>query len=54
MVETRAKAKSKTSLPLSHQDLKDYQAKNEVFGSLAGYTSPRVVTLQDGGCSLSC
>jgi hypothetical protein len=33
-------------LPVSFADLKDYQAKNDVFRSLAGYTSPRVLTRQ--------
>ncbi|HWF46684.1 MAG TPA: ABC transporter permease [Bryobacteraceae bacterium] len=49
MAETKAKAKSKATLPISYADLKDYQAKNEAFGSLAGYTGPRVVTWQDRG-----
>jgi len=35
--------------PLAYADLKDYQAKNQVFSSVAGYTSPRVVTLQADG-----
>jgi predicted permease len=35
---------------ISYPDLKDYQEKNQVFSSLAAYTSPRVVTWQaDGG-----
>lgn len=38
-------------LPLSYADLKDYQAKNEVFGSLAGYTAPRPITWQANGAS---
>ena len=33
-------------MPISYADLKDYQARNEMFISLAGYTSPRGVTLQ--------
>ena len=38
------------SKPIPYADLKDYQAKNQVFSSMAGYTSPRVVTLEaDGG-----
>ena len=37
--------------PLSFADLKDYQAKNQVFRSLAGYTSPRVVTFQSSAAS---
>jgi hypothetical protein len=32
-------------------DLKDYQARNRVFGSLAGYTSPRPVTWREEGGS---
>jgi predicted permease len=37
---------SNAPLPMSYADLKDYQARNGTFGSLAGYTSPRGVTLQ--------
>src|SRR4051812_31229837 len=37
---------SNAPLPMSYADLKDYQARNGIFGSLAGYTSPRGVTLQ--------
>src|ERR1051325_1982078 len=40
-----------TPFPISYPDLKDYQAQNAVFDSLAGYTSPRVVTRQEGGAS---
>lgn len=36
---------------LAYADLKDYQSKNQVFSSLAGYTTPRVVTLQADGAS---
>jgi predicted permease len=43
--------KSSVPLPLSYADLKDYQTLNGVFRSLAGYTSPRGVTLQAGGAS---
>ena len=39
-------AKSSQLLPVSYADLKDYQARNGVFRSLAGYTSPRPVTWQ--------
>ncbi|MGH9665736.1 MAG: ABC transporter permease, partial [Bryobacteraceae bacterium] len=35
----------------SYKDLKDYRTKNAVFSSLAGYTSPRIVTLQAGHAS---
>lgn len=46
MAEVKSTSKSKAALPLSYADLKDYQARNEVFSSLAGYSSVRVVTLQ--------
>src|ERR1700722_7123871 len=39
------------SKPIPYADLKDYQAKNQVFSSMAGYTSPRVVTLEADGAS---
>jgi len=41
-------ARSSAPLPISYPNLKDFQARNEVFGSLAGYTSPRPVTLETG------
>jgi predicted permease len=44
-------SKSTPPKPLPYADLKDYQEKNLVFSSLAGYTSPRVVTLQKDGAS---
>lgn len=44
-------SRSKAALPISYADLKDYQAKNEVFSSLAGYTSPQLVTLRTGRSS---
>jgi predicted permease len=44
-------SKSSAPLPLSYPDLKDYQAKNAVFRSLAGYTSPRGVTWQADAAS---
>ncbi|HEY1216484.1 MAG TPA: ABC transporter permease, partial [Bryobacteraceae bacterium] len=44
-------SKSPPSLPISYSDLKDYQAKNAVFRSLAGYTSPRIVTWHTGAGS---
>src|SRR6185437_1351281 len=43
-VKTKSTSKSGTPLPISYADLKDYQARNGVFRSLAGYTSPRGVT----------
>ena len=48
-VDTKMLAKTAASFPISYADLMDYQASNEVFRSLAGYTSPRVVTWQDSG-----
>jgi len=44
-------SKPTASLPLSYPDLEDYQARNTVFVSLAGYTAPRPVTYQEGGSS---
>ena len=44
-------SKSTAPLPISYSDLKDYQTKNAVFRSLAGYTSPRVVTWHTGAGS---
>jgi predicted permease len=49
--ETKNRSKSKAPLPISYADLEDFQAKNEVFISLAGYTSPRIVTLETSGGS---
>jgi predicted permease len=49
--ETHRTSKSSTTFPISYADLKDYQARNDVFHSLAGYTFPRGVTWQDGGAS---
>ncbi|HXR76815.1 MAG TPA: ABC transporter permease [Bryobacteraceae bacterium] len=44
-------AKSSLPLPVSYADLKVYQARNQVFRSLAGYTSPLGITLQSGSGS---
>ncbi len=44
--EMKSTAKSAAALPISYPNLKDYRTKNEVFSSLAGYTSPHIVTLQ--------
>ncbi|HEX4592631.1 MAG TPA: ABC transporter permease, partial [Bryobacteraceae bacterium] len=49
--EAKSSSKSNVTLPISFADLKDYQAKNEVFTTLAGYTSPHVATLQEHGAS---
>src|SRR5262252_1912706 len=46
-VDTKMLAKTAACFPISYADLMDYQAGNEVFQSLAGYTSPRVVTWQE-------
>ncbi|HXB68271.1 MAG TPA: ABC transporter permease [Candidatus Acidoferrales bacterium] len=47
--DAKATAKSRVSMPLSYANLKDYAARNAVFDSLAGYTSPRVVTYDSSG-----
>ena len=42
---------SRAPIPFSYKDLTDYQERNQVFTSLAGYTLPRVVTWQANGVS---
>jgi putative ABC transport system permease protein len=49
MAESKTTSKTAAPLPISYPNLKDYQAANEVFTSLAGYTSPRLLTLQSRG-----
>jgi len=49
--DTRNESKTSAAFPISYPDLKDFQARNEVFSSFAGYTSPRVVTWQENGTS---
>jgi predicted permease len=49
--EAKSTSKSRMALPISYANLKNYAAKNEVFDSLAGYTSPRAVTFEEGGVS---
>ncbi len=44
-------SKARTPFPISYPDLKDYQAQNAVFESLAGYTSPRGVTRQEANAT---
>lgn len=44
-------AESGTPMLMSYPNLKDYQVRNDVFRSLAGYTSKRVVTWQANGSS---
>jgi predicted permease len=51
MAESKTTAKARTSLPLSYLNLKDYQEQNAVFSSLAGYTSPRPMTMKTGNDS---
>ncbi len=46
---SRNTSKSAPIFPVSYPELKDYQSQNQVFGSLAGFTSPRGATLQDHG-----
>ena len=50
-VEAVGPSSSSTPLPISYPNLQDYQARNEVFRSLAGYTSKRVLTWQAHGGS---
>ncbi|MFZ0594542.1 MAG: ABC transporter permease [Bryobacteraceae bacterium] len=45
------KSRSKVVLLVSYPDLKDYQARNQVFASLAGYVGPCPVTLDQNGTS---
>ena len=49
--EAKSTSKSSAPMPVSYADFKDYQARNEVFSSLAGYTSPRIVTWQASSAS---
>ena len=51
LAEAESTSKSSAPLPISYADLKDYQSRNGVFQSLAGYTSSRLVTLQSGKSS---
>jgi predicted permease len=51
LAKADSKSKSSVPLPMSYADLKDYQVRNGVFRSLAGYTSPRGITLQVGSAS---
>lgn len=48
MGKTKIISKSNAPLPMSYADLQDYRSRNDVFRSLAGYTSPRVISLQSG------
>jgi predicted permease len=51
IAKTDSTSKPGAPLPMSYADLKDFQARNEAFRSLAGYTSPRGVTWQSGSTS---
>jgi predicted permease len=51
LMKARSTSNSSAPLPLSYADLKDYQSRNRVFRSLAGYTSSRPVTWQAAGTS---
>jgi predicted permease len=51
MTKTKSISKSNAPLPMSYADLQDYRSRNEVFRSLAGYTSPRIISLQSGADS---
>jgi predicted permease len=51
VAKVESTSKSSAPLPISHADLKDYQATNGVFRSFAGYTSPRPLTWQAGAAS---
>jgi predicted permease len=46
MAQAERASESAAPLPVSYLDLKDYQSRNAVFRSLAGYTAPRVMTWQ--------
>ncbi len=51
--EVAGRSQSATPLPLSYPDLRDYRERNQVFSELAGYTSPRLVTLEERGATQS-
>jgi predicted permease len=46
VAKAQSSSKASAPLPMSYADLKAYQARNEVFRSLAGYSSPRAITWQ--------
>ncbi|MGA8028557.1 MAG: ABC transporter permease [Bryobacteraceae bacterium] len=49
--EVKSMSKSNAAVPISYANLEDYRAKNDVFDSLAGYTTPRLLTLRTGNAS---
>ncbi len=50
-VEAMGGSESSTPLLISYPNLKDYQDRNGVFSSLAGYSSKKIVTWQSDGAS---
>ena len=46
--KTKSTGQSNAPAPLSYADFRDYQARNDVFVSLAGYTSPHGITWNSG------
>lgn len=44
LVQSQRTSRSAAPLPMSYADLKDFQRRNEVFSSLAGYTNVRAMT----------
>jgi len=49
--EAGHKSASTFPLSISYPDLKDYEARNKVFRSLAGYSGSQLLTLQEHGVS---
>ena len=49
--DVKKTANASATFPISFQDLKDYRAGNQVFQSLAGFTSVRVLTLDESSGS---
>jgi putative ABC transport system permease protein len=49
--QEKSTSASNMTLPMSYANFKDYEAQNEIFASFAGYTSPRIVTLDAGSGS---
>lgn len=47
LIDNETPSASRAPLPMSYADLKDYQARNNVFASLAGYTGARIVIWQN-------
>jgi predicted permease len=47
--DARNTSRSEAVFPISYADLDDYRARNQVFRSLAGFTSARGLTLEERG-----